>query len=219
MEVKISDTLQEQFPEITIGILIVKNVQVMKNDPRLESEKRKLESYIRKNYHDVENLAVIPVYNQFFKKFGKVYPIQYQIQSILSGKKFHSTFNIVEAMYLAELKNFYLTAGHDLDTLGSKLETKLTHGNEQYLKINGKEQKLKSGDIVTIDEGGIISSVLYGPDYRTQITEKTMNCLFFSYFPYGENNETIKQHFEDITNNIRIISDSETEFEETKIFE
>jgi len=218
MEVKLSENMREEYSDIKIGILEVRSVINKRGDPRLEEEKRRLEAFIRKNYSDVKNLEVIKSYNRFFKKYGKTYPILYQIQSILSGRRLPSISAVVEAMFMAELKNMFLTAGHDLDSLKGSLETKLTKGTEKYVKINGKEQRLKAGDIVTTDAVGIISSVIYGPDHRTRVTENTRNHLFFSYFPYGEDDINIKRHFRNILENIRIFSDKELESEEIKIF-
>jgi len=218
-EVKLSENLKEHFPNIKIGILEVRNLINKKFDPRLEEEKRKLETFIRKNYIDVKNLEVIKNYNHFFKKFEKTYPIEFQLKSILKGKNLPSVSTVIEAMFMAELKNMFLTAGHDLDSLKGNLETKLSTGTEKYVKINLKEHSLKAEDIFTTDDIGIISSILYGPDNRTRITENTKNYLFFSYFPYGEDNENIKQHFKNILNNISIFSDKEPESSKIKIFQ
>jgi len=56
--------------------------------------------------------------------------------------------------------------------------------------------KLKPEDITTEDESEIISSILFGPDRGTMITTKTRNYLFFAYFPYGEEDTEIRNHFE-----------------------
>lgn len=69
-----------------------------------------------------------------------------------------------------------------------------------------------------MDDKGIISSVLYGPDYRTQIADKTRDRLFFSYFPFGEDNNNIKRHFHDIMENIKIFSGEEVKFSEIRIY-
>jgi len=218
MEVKLSEELRESFPDIKVAILEAENVVNKSFDQRLEMEKRRLESYLRNNYRDVKSLEVIKKYNRFFGKYGKAYPIQYQIKSIVDGRKIPSRSTVVEAMFMAELKNMFLTAGHDLEAIRGGLETKLTDGTETYVKINNTEQRLKPGDIVTVDSEGIISSVLYGPDYRTRITDETRNCLFFSYFPYGEDDVNIKRHFHNIIENIKMFSDEEPKFSSIRIF-
>jgi DNA/RNA-binding domain of Phe-tRNA-synthetase-like protein len=207
VEVKLSENLKEKFPDIKIGILEVRNIVNRKFDSKLEEEKRKVEKFIRENYTDIENIETIQKYDKFFKKFEKTYPIRFQIKSVLNGRNIPSVSTIVETMFMAELKNMFLTAGHDLDKIKGNIETKLSKGGETYTKINQKEQELKSDDLISLDEESVISSVLYGPDSRTKITENTKNCLFFSYFPYGESDEDIKKHFNDILDNIKIFSD------------
>ena len=182
----------------------VRNLENKKLDQALEKEKRKIEADIRNNAKEYLESDTIKKFNLFFKKFGKKYPIEYQIKSIASGKSFPSQYTVVEAMFMAELKNMYLTAGHDLDLIKGSLNTKITKGNEEYVNISEKEMKLKPEDIITLDGTGIISSVLFGPDKRTMITEKTRNYLFFAYFPYGEEDSKIRNHFEDIIKYINI---------------
>ena len=46
-------------------------------------------------------------------------------------------------------------------------------GGKQYLGIGGRELALPLGDTCIHDAAGIISSVLYGPDHRTQIPPHT----------------------------------------------
>lgn len=102
----------------------------------------------------------------------------------------------------------YLTAGHDLDLNNWTLSTKITKCGEEYMNISGKKMKLKSKDIILEDKFGVMSSVLFRPDRSTMITEKTRNYLFFAYFPYGEEDRKIKNHFEGILNYIGIFDNN-----------
>lgn len=216
MQVNVSLDLSKYFPDLKVATMEVRKLENKKIDEELEKEKRSIEAEIRNNSKDYLESETIKKYNQFFKKFGKKYPIEYQIKSITEGKSFPSQYTVVEAMSMAELKNMYLTAGHNLDLIKGCLNTKITKGSEEYMNISGKEMKLKPGDITTEDEFGIISSVLFGPDRRTIITEKTRNFLFFAYFPYGEEDRKIENHFEDILNYIRIF-DNKFERSDIKI--
>ncbi|MHA2028295.1 MAG: phenylalanine--tRNA ligase beta subunit-related protein [Candidatus Kariarchaeaceae archaeon] len=219
MEVSISDNSHTEFPSLQIAILKVRNVKYQIDDSKFTQEKQKIEEFIREKYQDVQNLEVIKSYNQFFKKFGKVYPIQYQLQSIIDGKGLPSTIKVVEAMFMSELKTMFLTAGHDLDKIEGNLKVEISIGDEKYLKINQKDQSLKAGDIICKDEKGIISSVVYGPDFRTKITKSTTNCLFFSYFPYGQDDENINGHFNSILKYIKLISDDDLLTSDIQIFQ
>ncbi|NYT03691.1 MAG: hypothetical protein GKC00_03180 [Candidatus Methanofastidiosa archaeon] len=217
MKVTVSDDLSKYFPDLKVSTMEVRNLENKKLDEKLEKEKRNIEEEIRARSKEFLESETIKKYNLFFKKFGKKYPIEYQIKSIAEGKSFPSQYTVVESMFMAELKNMYLTAGHDLDLISGSLNTTITRGGEEYTNISGKEMKLKAEDIITKDETGIISSVLYGPDRRTRITEKTRNYLFFAYFPYGEEDSKIKNHFEDILEYIKIF-DNELESSEIGIY-
>jgi DNA/RNA-binding domain of Phe-tRNA-synthetase-like protein len=214
MKVSISENLSNCFPDLKVATIEVRNLDNKKLEEELEKEKRKIEADTRNHSKDYLESETVKKYNVFFKKFGKKYPIEYQIKSIVEGKSFPSQYTVVESMFMAELKNMYLTAGHDLDLIEGSLNTTITKGDEEYTNISGKEMKLKAEDIITRDGTGIISSVLYGPDRRTMITEKTKNYLFFAYYPYGEGDSKIKNHFEDILKYIRIFN---TRFDKSDI--
>jgi DNA/RNA-binding domain of Phe-tRNA-synthetase-like protein len=204
IEVKLSKSLAPIYPHLKIGLLEIKNINNKYCDSGLETEKRNLECFIKDNYTDLENIKTIEKYGQFYKKFGKTYPIQFQIRSIATGKKLPTRSTVVESMFMAELKNMYLTACHNLDTIVGPIEIKTATGIEEYTNINGKDYQLIKEDIIAQDSIGIIASVLYGPDKRTMINLLEKNIVFISYFPYGEENNKIINHFQDIISYLKI---------------
>jgi len=113
---------------------------------------------------------------------------------------------LVESMFMAEIKNLLLTAGHDLDSLQLPVTLNVASGEEQYTLLRGTEQVTKSGDMFMADGMGVVSSILYGPDQRTQINEKTRNVLFAVYAPEGIEVEATRQHLEDIHENVLLVS-------------
>ena len=48
------------------------------------------------------------------------------------------------------------------------------------------------------DQVGVISSILYGPDQRTQITADTRNVVFTVYAPNGIDEQAVARHLQDI---------------------
>jgi DNA/RNA-binding domain of Phe-tRNA-synthetase-like protein len=56
------------------------------------------------------------------------------------------------------------------------------------------------------DQAGVISSVLYGPDQRTQITPATRRVLFAVYAPAGIGEQAVVQHLQDIRDNVLTVS-------------
>ena len=142
-----------------------------------------------------------------YKRFKKTYHVLLQWESIVLKKK--SILNVaplVETMFMAELKNLLLTAGHDMDVIRLPIRVDLSQGNERYILLNGQEKELAPGDMMMVDGSGIISSIIYGPDNRTQITQNTKNVLFVVYAPPGINEDLLEQHLQDINQYIKIVS-------------
>ena len=56
------------------------------------------------------------------------------------------------------------------------------------------------------DNQGTISSVIYGPDRRTRITQETENPLFVVYAPPGVGEGRVARHLQDIKEYIELFS-------------
>jgi hypothetical protein len=88
----ISDEVKKIYPEAFMGILVMKNVC----NPK-------------------KHMEPLKTYNNYYKKFKKTYHVLLQLESIVfKNKSIHKVASLVEVMFIAELKNLLLTAGHDL---------------------------------------------------------------------------------------------------------
>ena len=205
MRVELTPKLRIAYPKAIFGSLILRNVVNRKKHQALEKRKHELEKIIRETF--VESIIddTIQVYDSYFKKWGKTYPIKYQINTIRKGVSFPQVSVLVDSMFLAELKNKYLTSGHDLQAVEGDLTFDVTVGGERYVKLNQKEQLLKKNDIILRDEKGILASILYGPAFRTSISLHTENALYFVWNPYGLKEHNIVSHLKDIQENAHIV--------------
>ena len=142
-----------------------------------------------------------------FQHLKKTYHVQLQLESIVQkGRSIPRVAALVESMFMAEVKNMLLTAGHDLDVLQLPLTLDVTTGNENYLLLRGENQVVKTGDMMISDEIGIISNIIYGPDQRTQITADTRNVVFTVYAPNGIDEPVIIQHLHDMRQNVMLVT-------------
>jgi len=210
MKIVLTPELKTYYPEAVFGSLIVRDVPNRKKHEVLEERKRGLEREIREVYVDVEEDYTIQSYNAFFKRWGKTYPIEFQIKTVKGGGRFPQVSVLVDSMFMAELKNRILTSGHDLDAIQGDLSFDVSEGRERYLKLNGKEQETKKNDVILRDEEGILASVLYGPARRTSITPETRNALYFAWCPYGMDGCAITSHLNDIYSNLGVVFESVT---------
>jgi len=205
MRVELTSKLRIAYPKAVFGSLVVKNVVNRKKHEALEKRKHEFEKMIRETFAESTVDNTIQSYDSYFKNWGKTYPIKYQINTIRKGVSFPQVSVLVDSMFLAELKNKYLTSGHDLKTLQGDLIFDITEGGEKYVKLNRKEQALKLNDVILKDEKGILASILYGPALRTSITSLTENALYFVWCPYGLKKSQIISHLNDIRENIHTV--------------
>jgi DNA/RNA-binding domain of Phe-tRNA-synthetase-like protein len=210
----VSNTWKATYPQAHAGILVMRDVTNPSQHAELEARKQGLQDDLRSRFagqdrNAIATLSPIQAYNAYYKPFKKSYHVQLQLESIVfKGKSLPSVAALVEAMFMAEIKNLLLTAGHDLDTLQLPVTLNVATGQEQYTLLRGTEQVTKSDDMLMADESGVISSILYGPDQRTQINEKTRNVLFAVYAPEGIGAEETRQHLKDICENVLLVSPS-----------
>ena len=200
------------YPEAHVGVLVMRGVSNPAHDPALASQKAALEEGLRAQFsgQDRATIASHPVlqaYSEYYRRFKKTYHIQLQLESIvLKGKSIPSVAALVETMFMAEMKDMLLTAGHDLDVLHLPLTLDVATGTEKYTLLRGEEQVLKPGDMMISDQNGVISSILYGPDQRTQITPNTRNVIFTVYAPPGIDEQTVGEHLQRVKENVMIVT-------------
>jgi len=208
----VSNAWKAVHPQAHAGILVMRHVTNPPQHAELEVRKQSLQDELRSRFagQDRSAIAALPpiqAYNAYYKPFKKSYHVQLQLESIVfKGKSLPGGAALVEAMFMAEIRNLLLTAGHDLDALHLPVTLDAASGQEQYTLLRGTHQTTKPGDMLMADRAGVISSVLYGPDQRTQITERTGNVLFAVYAPQGIDAGATRQHLEDIRDNALLVS-------------
>ncbi|HWR08367.1 phenylalanine--tRNA ligase beta subunit-related protein [Sporomusa sp.] len=207
---EIAAAWQTVYPGACLGMMVVDKVANPRYNLRLEEKKTKVVQFLQAEfgYSDlVDQCQSLQPYIRYYKRYKKNYHVLHQLESIIyKGKQLPCAAALVEAMFLAELKNCLLTAGHDLAAIQEPLHLGLAGGHERYTGINGKEQLCKKDDMMLADKHGIISSILGGPDARTSITPCTKQALFVVYGPVGITPTAINNHLHDIFENIKLIT-------------
>ncbi len=214
---EVTDAWKKAYPGASVGIMIINNVLNPAQSTELNIQKQTLIEDLATRFADrkeLNNHSVIRAYDQYYKYYGKTYHVKQQLESIIfKGKKIPSVAFLVEAMFMAELKNCLLTAGYDYKTLAPPLTLTIAKGDEKYILINGREQQVKPGDMLIEDCEGIISSIIHGPDLRTKIIPETRKVVFITYAPPGITQKEITRHLSDIYNYVAIVGAPEIELQ------
>ncbi len=195
----------------SLGILIMTDINNPDHHESLDRLKQNLEKEIVEKYQtmsrkELKELYPLHAYVSYYKTFGYTYHVLPQVESIAHGKKIPRVIPTVEAMFMAEVKNMLLTAGHDLEQIRLPLELKTAGPDETYTGISGRPATAVPGDFLIRDSESILSSILKGPDQRTCITPRTRQALFTIYAPEGIRPDTILNHLDDIESYIHVFS-------------
>lgn len=209
---EVTSAWKSAFPGAHVGVLAMRDVANPVHHVALERLKAELESGLREQFKSQDRTAlsshpVLQVYGEYYKRFKKTYHVQLQLESIvMKGKSIPSVASLVEAMFMAEVRNMLLTAGHDLDILQLPLTLDVSNGTESYTVMRGEVQTLKPGDMFISDKTGIISDIIYGPDQRTQINANTRSVIFTVYVPAGIDEQLVTQHLQDMRDYVLVIA-------------
>ncbi len=208
----ISESLRNEYPGGFIGAVVFKNAVNPEKSQPLQKKKEELETALRNQYghlkrSDFATREPIKTYVDYYKGFKKTYHVLLQLESVVfKHKSLPNVSPLVEAMFMAELKNQYLTAGHDLDAIKLPIKVDVSQGNEHYTLLKGQEKKLIPGDMMMTDGNGIISSIIYGPDHETQIKKSTQHVIYVVYAPPGIKEKSLNDHLQDLCQYVLVIS-------------
>ena len=172
----------------------------------------RLEESLRVKYAEMPReamKALVPIdaYIAYYKRFGYTYHVLAQMESITKGRRIPDALPPVAAMFMAELENGILTAGHDLDKVRLPLRTLIATGEESYVTLSGKTVPCVAGDWLIADEEGVLSSILRGPDLRTAITGETRRLLYTAYAPEGVPGPVLERHLSGIEAALRLFAE------------
>lgn len=212
--VTVSDEWRSTWAGACAGFLALRSVSNPDRHLDLDNRKAALEQALRERFAGLDRSALVQLpalkaYAEYYKRFRKTYHIQLQLESIVfKGKSLPGVSALVEAMFMAELNDLLLTAGHDLDTVTLPVSLEVARGDEVYTTLRGTAETLKAGDMFIADRKGVISSILYGPDQRTQILPTTRQVLFTTYAPPGIGQEAVARHLQTLEDNVRLIAPS-----------
>ena len=201
---RITPLAKNIYPKAKFGLMTVSGIPPTTERPTMNRIIDTEIEQIRSKYPDYQRqtaLATEPLcyYASYYKRYKKSYPVLGQLESVLlKDKSIPPVGAPIESMFLAEIKNLLLTAGHDLDLIKGTLTIHVATECINYTGLSGKEQQLVNHDLYLSDEVGVLSSVLNGPDERTKITESTRNACYFVYGVEGVTESLIQEHLKTI---------------------
>ncbi|NMC56330.1 MAG: hypothetical protein GYA50_03805 [Eubacteriaceae bacterium] len=193
-----------------MGILIMENISNTPTDAFIKA-KQDLEISIREKYagtqrSELKTLRPMEAYINYYKKRGYTYHVLGQLESVIKGKQIPSVLPCVEAMFMAELKNMMLTAGHDLNKVDFPVNLETCKGDESFVTMSDKEVLTVAEDYMIKDNIDILSTILRGPDKRTAIDKNTSKVIYTVYILPDIDESIAIEHLRDIQMYVKLFS-------------
>jgi DNA/RNA-binding domain of Phe-tRNA-synthetase-like protein len=207
---------REAHPGATVGLIAFRQVANPTSSDRLNDLATALETDVRSRLGTADRETIratppLPAYAAYYKRWGQRYHVAMQLESVAQkGKALPRVAALVEAMFIAELRNLLLTAGHDLDALELPVRLKVGSG-EPFIASNGQETSVKPGDMFIVDaRGRVLSAIVTGPSDVARIGLATTAALFYTYAPPGVDPALVGAHLDDIERNVKLIAPEAT---------
>src|SRR5215213_10173698 len=207
---------RQAHPGASVGLVAMRSVANPASNDDLNDLASALETEVRSRFGSADRETIratppLPAYAAYYKRWGQRYHVAMQLESVAQkGKALPHVAALVEAMFIAELKNLLLTAGHDLDALEFPLRLTIGSG-ESFIAPNGQETSVKAGDMFIADaDGRILSAIITGPSAVARIEAETTAALFYAYAPPGVDLALVDAHLDEIERNVRFISPEAT---------
>lgn len=210
--INISTNWETTYPGAALGILSIRNAASKDASSDLDAKRATLEEKLRDRYHSMDRQQILEsnemaAYAAYYKRFKKTYHLLLQLESVAKkNKSIPQTIPLVQAVFMAEMNSFLLTAGHDLDHIIGSIKLDISKGDEQYTFLRGNQVTCKKNDMVMFDSQSAICSVIRGQDKRTMITQATDNVLYVVYVPPGILAEAIEDHITDLAENVSLVA-------------
>jgi DNA/RNA-binding domain of Phe-tRNA-synthetase-like protein len=212
LEIGVTEAWRTAHPGAAIGLLELSGIDNAGRPAALEEKKRAVEARLRGRFAGFSRpqflgLPVMAAYERYYKRFGKTYHVQLQLESIvLKGKNLPSVSPLVDANFAAEVETLVLTAGHDVARLQAPLRIDNSREGEQMTQMNGAAKPIRAGDMVMRDAGGLACSILYGQDNRSPISPATTHALYVAYAPVGVPAQAVQAQLDGILAYTRLFS-------------
>ena len=216
-KITITQKLLDKYPFARFVALSAQDLNNKKTDNKLETEKRKVETYIKSKFEKFED--EIKRKSVFFKNYNKSFPIEYQLKTISKGKKIPTDSLLKDLFFMTELKNCVIMSVQDMSKLKKNLVFDLSPGDEDFIYMDGKKLKTKKDDIVLRQGKEVIISHLYGAGKSTLVDDKTKDALFIIWSDVELSDNNIDDVYKDLDKYLKIISNKNTKIDKFEILE
>jgi len=216
--------VSEKFPKIAVGIGIINNVVVEKENEKIRELKIAAYSEVRAK-HDVEKLKDNPVIRAYRDLYWKldIDPTKTRpsgealLRRVLHGNELPTISTAVDAYNLASMKTIIPISGFDKEKLNPPFNVRFAENGEEFTGIGMEKPTTPTSKMLVLaDSKRVLCIYPHRDTDYTKITEKTKNILVIGYGAPGITAQQLKEAVETALSYIKKVSGGEIEM--VKVF-
>lgn len=174
-----------KYPSMTVGVAIIKNVNIAKSNPDLEAQKAALLAKLKGlTTEQLGQYPEITSYRQLYRQMGIDWHSRRPspealLRRVAQGKNLYTVNTCVDAYNLVVMEHRVSVGAFDLDQISFPTRLRVADGGEQILLLGDTEPTtLKTGEISYFDQNGPYNlDFNYRDAQRTMVTDQTTNLL------------------------------------------
>lgn len=161
---EISTDVFERFPDLRIGIAVVRGVQVLDTHPELEALKFEMADDVHNRYQGVNlgSLERIKAFREIYRAFGvdpgeRSSSVEALLRRAARGKGLPAVNTVVDALNVTSLEMVIPLAGYDLGQLSLPVTLRFAQAGEPFVPMgSGDASELDAGELVYADQQRVI---------------------------------------------------------------
>jgi DNA/RNA-binding domain of Phe-tRNA-synthetase-like protein len=187
MKMLITDTIFDDFPELVLGVLTLRNIDNSQNRAEITELLRRAEAALPGKFGSTPVIEhpYVATWREAYRKFGakpKDYPssVENLTRRVLNGATIGHINNLVSLYNTISLRHILPVGGEDLDKIvGDILLARAGHDEPAVQLLGEKEARPPhAGEIIYKDEAGAICRRWNWKEAdRTKLTQETQNAF------------------------------------------
>lgn len=190
MKLTVTPSILEAFPDVALGVLVVRGAENRADEAGKQALVRRLEDAQRHAVATLEGTSVsehphVACWREAYRAFGakpKKYPssIENLLRRSLKGETLRSINPIVDAYNVVSLSHVLPAGGEDLDAVAGDIELTHASSDEPAIRLLGEpeERAPKEGEVIYRDDRGAICRRWNWKEAdRTKLTDETTNAV------------------------------------------
>jgi DNA/RNA-binding domain of Phe-tRNA-synthetase-like protein len=188
LEVEWSSEAAKRFPNLSLGVAYVEDVEVSKSSKPLLHRIERVVAEVREKYKytslkDVEKLKKA---REFFWKMD-IDPTKHRpaaealLRRILQGKSLPIILNVVDAYNLVSVESLLTLSAFDWDKVHPPLKVRFARAGEAVELLGRRNITLRSSELVLADSQRVLCVYAHGDVEHSKITARTTKVLVVAY--------------------------------------